>query len=105
MSARARRNGRFISLNPPGVHNYASYIAGCRCTICRAAKAEYARNYRAAAAARRREAAEAGGVHVAPGISHGISGYRDSSCRCDVCFRAAKASRMRRDRRLAAVAS
>jgi hypothetical protein len=86
-------------------HGYLRYSFNrCRCDVCRAGKAEYARNRRAAAAELRKQATAAGQVYIAQGIRHGISGYRDASCRCDVCFRAAKAARVRRERRLAAMA-
>lgn len=107
MSAAVRNLiGKFTSarLTTPGAeeHNYARYsYGGCRCATCKAAKAEYVRTRRAAAAELRRQAVAVGEVYVAAGISHGISGYRDASCRCDVCWRAAKASRVRRGRRAA----
>lgn len=44
------------------------YVAGCRCPLCRSAKAE------SRLAAKRREPVE-----------HGISGYTWFGCRCDVC--------------------
>jgi hypothetical protein len=105
MSARAR-SGRFVSLRPAtDVHDYVRYSrGGCRCTTCKAAKAEYTRTRRAAAAELRRQAAASGQVYVASGISHGVSGYRDASCRCGVCWRAAKASRVSRGRRIDAMA-
>jgi hypothetical protein len=102
VSAAARNAiGRFASIRPADVHDYVRYsFGGCRCTTCKAAKAEYVRTRRAAAAELRRQAKAAGQVYVAAGISHGVSGYRDASCRCQVCFRAAKASRIRRGARL-----
>jgi hypothetical protein len=93
--------GRFVSTRPVDVdvHDYARYSQGCRCETCKAAKAEYIRTRRATAAGLRRQAAAAGQVYVAAGITHGASGYRDASCRCDVCCRAKKASQVRLGRR------
>lgn len=100
MSAVIRdRSGRFVSPGRSITHNYARYIAGCRCGVCRAAKAAYVRDSRAAAAARRRQAVAAGEVYVATDITHGVGGYQNESCRCDVCWRAAKANRIRYSRR------
>jgi hypothetical protein len=67
-------------------HGFTRYGYGCRCEVCRAAKAAYMRKRRAAAR-ERRVAAEAasGSRYVAPGISHGLSGYQDHGCRCFVC--------------------
>jgi hypothetical protein len=99
--------GRFVSTRPTGVdvHDYARYSQGCRCGACKAAKAEYIRTRRAATADLRRQAAATGQVYVAAGITHGASGYRDASCRCDVCCRAKKVSQVRCGRRAEAVAS
>lgn len=70
-------------------HGYSRYSVGCRCPICRAAKADYMRAKRAQAAEARRAAQAAGAVYVAPGITHGrLSGYRDAKCRCPDCSRA-----------------
>jgi rubredoxin len=93
--------GRFASTRPAGVdvHDYARYSQGCRCETCKAAKADYIRTRRAAAAGLRRQAVAAGQVYVAAGITHGASGYRDASCRCPVCCRAKKASQVRLGRR------
>jgi hypothetical protein len=107
MSAAARgMRGRFVSTRPADadLHDYARYSQGCRCEECRAAKACYARTRRAAAAELRRQANAAGRVYIAAEISHGYSGYRDFSCRCEVCCRAAKASRVRRGQRIDAMA-
>jgi hypothetical protein len=109
MSAVRDLLGKFTSsqVTTPGVevHNYARYSrGGCRCETCKAAKAEYVRTRRAATAGLRKQAAAAGQVYIAQGISHGYSGYRDASCRCSVCWRAAKASRVIRGRRIDATA-
>jgi hypothetical protein len=70
-------------------HDYLAYAGGCRCSVCRRAKAAYMRAKRAAA----RAEAERGNprVYVAEGIKHGTAGYKDHRCRCDVC-RAAKSA-------------
>lgn len=70
-------------------HGYSRYTTGCRCLVCRTAKADYMRGKRAQAAEARRAAQAAGGAYVAPRITHGtLSGYRDSKCRCPDCVRA-----------------
>lgn len=78
-------------------HNYNGYTNGCRCEICRAAKATYMREKRQGAA---RERDDAAGEYVAPGITHGTyAGYADSACRCGSCKQAkADADRGRRRR-------
>lgn len=82
-----------------GDHGYGRYSNGCRCVVCRSAKAAYMREKRAAAAKRRVLAESAGDRYVAVGIRHGLSGYRDSSCRCDVCRVAEAAAALRETRR------
>jgi bacterioferritin-associated ferredoxin len=80
-------------------HGYPRYARGCRCPVCREAKAAYMRDKRAQAAEARQEAP---GEFVAPGITHGgIAGYKDSGCRCGPCRRAAKQASVR-DKRAAA---
>lgn len=72
-------------------HGSVGYSRGCRCETCRSARAQAVRNQRAAAAARRIAAEAAGRVYVAPRITHGtISGYKNSSCRCEPCCQAKK---------------
>ena len=80
-------------------HGYTRYTRGCRCQVCRAAKAAYVR-------AKRAEARELrawwemrpGRRYVAQEITHGISGYQDHHCRCDLC-RLAKAEATERETR------
>ena len=52
----------------------ATYIAGCRCSLCRAAHA---------ARILRQQHRRAGQDHSL--IEHGKSGYSNHGCRCDVC--------------------
>lgn len=67
-------------------HGYGGYTRGCRCDTCRAAKAEYMRTKRAAAASRREQATARGQAYVAQGVYHGTSSsYKDASCRCGRC--------------------
>jgi hypothetical protein len=70
-------------------HGYNRYTQGCRCTVCREAKAQYTRERREAAAQRRAAVESRGGKYVADGIKHGYSGYANYQCRCETC-RAAK---------------
>lgn len=79
-------------------HGYVCYTTGCRCLICKAAKAAYMRERRAVATGLRLAAEAAGEVYVAVGIAHGISGYSDAKCRCRLCRRAWKAAAVRRRR-------
>jgi hypothetical protein len=68
-------------------HGYSRYTHGCRCPICKGAKAAYIRAKRKAA----RESAPAELIngrdrYVAPGIKHGtLSGWQEWSCRCLEC--------------------
>lgn len=68
-------------------HGYSAYTAGkCKCTVCRAAKAERQRQLRA----RHRRSLllvdrHGKGRHVVSGIKHGYSGYQEFACRCMVC--------------------
>lgn len=68
-------------------HGYVRYTRGCRCQVCRAAKATYVRAKRASAREKRLWVAlfGDGGRYVATGITHGYAGYQDYSCRCEVC--------------------
>lgn len=67
-------------------HGYVTYSRGCRCDVCREAKAAYIRNQRASRATSAK-------VH---GIRHGYSGYANHKCRCIVCRRAKGAQDKRR---------
>jgi hypothetical protein len=80
--------------NSHGLRRYSSRGHPCTCEVCRAAKAAHMRAQRAEAAQLR---AASPGPYVAPGITHGISGYKDSGCRCPVC-RAAKAAEYARSK-------
>lgn len=70
-------------------HGYSKYTSGCRCEVCRSAKAEYMRSRRAVRTAPAREAIvdERGRVRmIAVGITHGTrSGYEEYACRCAPC--------------------
>ena len=79
-------------------HGYGRYTNGCRCQVCRAAKAAYVRAKRASAAELRVWCALFGERYEATGITHGITGYQDHHCRCEVC-RVAKAVRTARESR------
>lgn len=68
------------------MHGYGPYTNGCRCGVCKAAKADYQRARRQVAGAARHNA---GGDYVATGITHGTyAGYTDSGCRCAECVTA-----------------
>lgn len=80
------RHGRNIL-----THSAGGYSRGCRCEICTAGHAAYARDRRAAAGARRAAAQSDGGTYVVEGIRHGSAhGYREKGCRCASCYRAKK---------------
>lgn len=67
-------------------HGYGRYTRGCRCEVCRFAKAAYMRTKRISSGRRRRLVQATGeGYHFVPGITHGISGYTDFNCRCPDC--------------------
>lgn len=72
-------------------HGYGCYTNGCRCEVCRAAKAEYIRARRATARQRMREVADLGLLHV-EGITHGRFGYEERGCRCVTCLAARAAA-------------
>lgn len=64
-------------------HGYVPYTRGCRCDVCRKAKAEYMSKRRQAAVAAR----EAGGP-VGP-LKHGTRyAYEERGCRCSPCSKA-----------------
>jgi len=78
---------------PPAVeqqdtrHGYVAYTHGCRCDICREAKATYQRE--------RRRALKAGGS-VPPTAQHGLrTTYVEYGCRCSHCRRAEAAAHRR----------
>lgn len=66
-----------------GRHDYGPYSRGCRCEVCRAAKAERMRKLRAGR--RAAQMAFVGGRNHVEGITHGYSGYQNCLCRCEVC--------------------
>lgn len=77
-------------------HGYGGYSNGCRCGTCRTAKAAYIRDKRAKARAHvGKPVGEKGRAHV-PGIKHGIAGYKDHLCRCEVCTEAKRVEGQRR---------
>ena len=88
-------------MTPEVEHGYLAYTHGCRCDECRAAKAAYMREKRAAA----REAAgtliDSLGRNYVPGIKHGAAGYKDHLCRCEVCTAAKRVEDARRAARAA----
>lgn len=90
-------------------HGYNRYSNGCRCEVCRAAKAQRQRESRAAWSRRRDwvKTFGSGGRHYVDGITHGYSGYANFHCRCEVCTaaKAAAQSRAYRQRRIPAVTS
>lgn len=89
-------------------HGYNAYTHGCRCDICRKAKADYMRERRAKARAQAqmhtrsstgkhpgRHTAQAPGAyrHVASIPNHGTRyGYEEAGCRCVECTAARTAS-------------
>ena len=82
-------------------HGYVAYTKGCRCDICRGAKADYMRERRALARtvaqrhtvsstgkrSSRQNARTPGATrHVAPIARHGTRyGYEEAGCRCFDC--------------------
>lgn len=84
-------------------HGYNRYCDGCRCEVCRGAKADYMRERRALARAVAQQngqgrpglPARTPGVlrHVAPITNHGTRyGYEEAGCRCFDCTDARSAS-------------
>ena len=71
---------------PERTHGYNAYAHGCRCQVCRDARAAYSRNQRAQAAA------QAAPGRAVAGAKHGTRrAYKDHGCRCDVCTAAMRA--------------
>lgn len=72
--------------SPPKVHNYSTYQNHkCRCEVCKAACAAYQQQRREHYRARRLAAQALGGIFVAPGVTHGVNGWDNFACRCQVC--------------------
>jgi hypothetical protein len=82
-------------------HGYGAYTRGCRCDVCRGAKADYMRARRAASRAlaarftttpsgergsRHNAFAPGATRYLAPITSHGSRyGYEEAGCRCQPC--------------------
>jgi hypothetical protein len=64
-------------------HGYGAYASGCRCDVCRKAKAEYMSKRRKAAVAARKAGDPMGSV------KHGTRyAYEERGCRCSSCSEA-----------------
>lgn len=75
-------------------HGYGGYTRGCRCDVCRSAKAAYLRRRRNRARELARRFTDGQGRHLATGITHGTAvGYDESGCRCQPCTSAKTAKR------------
>jgi len=77
---------------PGDKHGYGNYTLGCRCAVCREAKAAYMRERRAEARRLARQhtsgrAGEPGSFrHVADVTRHGTNyAYYERGCRCRPC--------------------
>lgn len=75
-------------------HGYGAYTNGCRCEVCRAAKADYMRERRAAAHVLAQRYTETHGSRRGPGavrfvasnVIHGSRyAYIEHGCRCFDC--------------------
>ena len=90
-------------MSPDGSHGYNLYTHGCRCAVCKRAKAEYIRQRRSAARTLANRFTDASGSHYVPDVSHGRFGYEERGCRCIECRSAMAAEqRTRRMRKRAA---
>ena len=70
----------------------ASYRQGCRCSSC-VARCRFDRwQQRQRNLALTQDAAARGETRVVDGTNHGIAGYRNKHCRCEVCRAANKAA-------------
>lgn len=82
-------------------HDYTNYTYGCRCPICRQAKADYMRARRAEASATARRNSTPISRHIADTPTHGTRyAYEERGCRCQPCTAARTDSdrRYRQDR-------
>lgn len=81
-------------------HGYVPYTRGCRCDVCREAKADYMRARRKAAREEANRFREQGMRRIViDNITHGRYGYEECGCRCGVCLQArADGERKRYDR-------
>lgn len=79
-------------LEPEAQSGYRLYAKGVSTPETRAAKSAYMATKREQARLRREawELANPGVPYVVDGITHGIGGYTNESCRCRTCRRAAK---------------
>jgi hypothetical protein len=76
----------FVAEGVVSGHGYGAYARGCRCEVCRAAKAAYMRSRRKQARrAARRQLSETG-VSVIAGVTHGRAAYEERGCRCVECL-------------------
>lgn len=79
-------------------HGYNAYTSGCRCEVCRKAKADYMRGRRAAARKVAQRHTQGMGVgpgstrkpgstrYIAPYVTHGTRyAYEEHGCRCFPC--------------------
>ena len=75
-------------------HGYSGYTNHrCRCDVCREANRVQRADARAFWRKERDQIRATGFEHVVIGITHGISGYTNYSCRCDVCVATNRVSR------------
>jgi hypothetical protein len=77
---KSRAEGR----NVIDTHGYGGYTNGCRCQVCRDAKADYMRERRAAAFT---------STGPVTDVTHGTRfAYEERGCRCEKCVTAERAS-------------
>jgi hypothetical protein len=88
------------TLDPNGArilaHGYGGYSRGCRCEVCRRAKADYMQVRRSTARDLAAKHTDERGRHLASGITHGtVFGYEERGCRCRPCTTAIAVKRAR----------